>query len=134
GFIQAARGERDSAEKAFKEALARDPKSVNARLALAQFYWMTGNSSRAEDTLRDIINIEPGNAAANRALAAFYMATNRQAEAEVPLRRYVDEDRSAAARLTLADYLARQGRSHDAAEQFKAIQNDPRFGKIARVR
>jgi Tfp pilus assembly protein PilF len=47
GALQQARGNTAEAEAAFKQAVQTDPKSVVARLALANFYWASGRRPEA---------------------------------------------------------------------------------------
>ena len=94
----------EAAEKAFKTATEMDPKSVDAQMALANFYWVTGRGAEAESALKKSVQIAPENASANRALATFYIATNRAAEAETYLKKVYDV--TALGQTALADWLA----------------------------
>jgi Tfp pilus assembly protein PilF len=95
-------GRRDEAEVAFKSALVADPKSINARLAAAQFYLADRRVSEAEKLLNDAVAIEPTHSLANRMLATLYMLTKRAAEAEQPLNRAVQPE-NLDSQLALAD-------------------------------
>ncbi len=53
GLLQLAKGDSAAAEFAFKKAVESDPKSVNARLALANYYWSTNRRDTAEATLKE---------------------------------------------------------------------------------
>ena len=48
GFIQMARGDRKLAEAAFQKAVETAPRSINARLALANYYWAARRQTEAE--------------------------------------------------------------------------------------
>ena len=43
-----------------------DPKSVNAHLAIANFYWSTGRRPEAEKALKDALALDPKNLLSNR--------------------------------------------------------------------
>ena len=73
GLIQAEKGNLLEAEAAFRQAVATDPKSVTAQVALGQFLWSTGKAADAEGAFKAALALEPGNELANRAVAAFYL-------------------------------------------------------------
>src|SRR5439155_10920236 len=52
GYLQLVKGNREEAEAAFKKAVATDPKSVPAHLALANFFWSTARPQDAETELK----------------------------------------------------------------------------------
>src|SRR5450759_3295139 len=72
GAILYTKGNREQAETAFRNAVAMDAKSVNARLALANFLWATDRASDAEGLLKEALALEPNNLLAHRALATLY--------------------------------------------------------------
>ena len=113
GAIQAARGNLPEAEASFRQAVATDPKSVPARLALGHFLWSTGKPADAEAAFKAALALEPANLMANRALATFYLRSNRAPEAEPYFRKLADSS-TADAKLALADYYAGIGRPADA--------------------
>ncbi len=78
GLLQLAKGDSAAAEFAFKKAVESDPKSVNARLALANYYWSTNRRDTAEATLKRATALDPKNELANRALALFYLGAGHR--------------------------------------------------------
>src|SRR5690349_8716811 len=50
GTVQRAKGNLAEAERAFKNAVAVEPKSLPARMALANFYWSSDRALEAEAT------------------------------------------------------------------------------------
>ena len=82
GAVQLVRGERTAAEVAFKRAVEVDATSVQARLALANFYLATQQPALTEATLKEALALDPAHAFANRALAYFYIGAGRVADAE----------------------------------------------------
>ena len=60
-LLQFAKGDTAQAEAAFKKAVEIDPKSVQARLALANLYWSTGRREEAEKAFKETLEIEPRN-------------------------------------------------------------------------
>ena len=73
GAIESARGSKPDAEKAFRAAVAVNPKSVNAHLALANYLMSAGRAADAEASFKQALGLEPGNQLANRGLVAFYI-------------------------------------------------------------
>jgi len=73
------------AEQAFKEAVARDPKSVQAHSALAQYYVLVGNLPRAEEELKTASELSPNGSPARMQLAEFYVRTGKRDAAKAQL-------------------------------------------------
>src|SRR6266852_1299327 len=55
GVIQFVRGQRADAEATFRKAIEIGPRSVRARMALANFLWSSGRAPEAERTLKDAV-------------------------------------------------------------------------------
>src|SRR5215208_2693000 len=53
--LQYAKGDRGAAEKSFKQVVDSEPKSMEARVALANFYWSTDRRDVAESSLKDAL-------------------------------------------------------------------------------
>ena len=70
--------------------MAIDGGSVAPHIALANFYWSTGQLAEAEQSFNRALAIEPRNVLTNRALASFYIAAKRLPEAEQPLKAVLD--------------------------------------------
>ena len=107
-----------------RNAIAVDPGSIDARLALMNVYWASGDVAKAEAMVKEGLALQPGNELANRALAALYVATGRPKEAEAPLRALADSSTTAAPRLTLAEYYLRSGRSGEAIPLLNELVKD----------
>ena len=65
-----------------QKAVDLDPESPDARIALANFEWATGDTQAAEATLRATLWMAPQNPDAHRALALLYLTTRRAKLAE----------------------------------------------------
>ena len=61
-------GEAKEAEAAFRQAIALEPSSVNAKLALANFLWAAGRAPEAEAAIKEALAKEPQHLLANRML------------------------------------------------------------------
>src|SRR5258708_12614314 len=85
GALQYARGDVGRAETAFKNAIAVNPKSIDARLALAQFYWASGKLKGAEESFKAASTIDPASLLGNGPGATFYLWQGRSAATEAPL-------------------------------------------------
>ena len=115
-------GRKADAAPAFKKAVELAPRSVEARLALANYEWATGAVAGAERTLESALEIDPQNAAAHRALALLYITTSRRGEAEPHFRALAVDG---AGRLALADYYMGVGRNQDAIELLEELRQSP---------
>ena len=134
GVLEFAKGRREEAEAAFQQAVATDPKSVLARLSLAQFLWATGRVEEAESAFKAALALDAGNVAANRALATFYLASNRASEAEPYFKKVAGASDDPAAKLALADYYVMVKRSADALAVLEQLSTAPRTWALARSR
>ena len=59
GELQVARGKSAEAEAAFKKAIDVDPASVDAKLALANFYWLSKRPAEAEAVHESTPRVRP---------------------------------------------------------------------------
>lgn len=134
--VQAARGNREDAEAAFRKAVQADPKRISSHLSLAQFLWLTGRTPEAEQSIRAALALDPGHLPAHRALAGLYLSTNRAAQAEPHLKALADSDRSTTARskLALADYYVAMNRLDDASRMLEDIAKSKDAFAAARTR
>jgi tetratricopeptide (TPR) repeat protein len=134
GALELGRGKPDAAEAAFKKAVALQPRSIPALLALADFYWMTDRQALAEDALKEALEIEPANPLTNRLLASFYLATNRLADAERPLKTVFEVTKTPAAAIALEEYFVAAGQDAAAQAILKPMLSDPNTSATANVR
>ena len=134
GLFQLAKGRREEAETAFRRAIATDPGSVPARLALGQFLWATGRAEEAEAAFKAALALDAGNVGANRALATFYVASNRAAEAEPYFRKLADAGDAPAAKLALAEYYVTVRRNTDVLAVLEQLSAAPGNWALARSR
>jgi tetratricopeptide (TPR) repeat protein len=81
------------AEQAFKEAVARDPKSVQAHSALAQYYALVGNLARTEEELKAAAELSPNGSPARMQLADFYIRTGKRDAAKAQLTDITTKDK-----------------------------------------
>ena len=134
GSLELSRGQRDTAEAAFKKAVELEPRSLQANLALANFYWLTGQPARAEESLKRALDLDPLHPLTNRALASFYMANGRPADAEKPLKTVAEVSKSPASVLTLADYYLGVGNDAAVRATLEPLLKDPKSFNEATAR
>jgi tetratricopeptide (TPR) repeat protein len=134
GALQLDRGKIAEAETAFKRATELEPTSSAAHLALANFYWQTGQWKLADEALRKAREVNPKDALTNRALAAFYIATNRGPLAEAPLKAIADYTESAVDRFALADFYVRMRKTAEASAVLEPLTKDTKTADEAAVR
>lgn len=134
GDLQLAKGQLREAEAAFKNAVAVAPKSVNAHLASARFYWSARRPAEAEGWLKSALELEPANPLTLRALAMFYLVTGRPLEAERYLKALAEQTGLPGPRLALADYYVALGRRDEAAKLIKPLSGDSTVGAAAKQR
>ena len=133
-ILQFAKGDAVKAEVAFKKAVETEPKSVAARLALANLYWSTGRPKEAEAALAETLVIEPRNVMANRALAIFYLGSGRTAQAEQPLKVLAEDVPGPDGQMALADYYASIRRAPEAKAIFEKLAGASETEAKARLR
>jgi tetratricopeptide (TPR) repeat protein len=127
------KGDTATAEASFKRAIATDPRSMTARLALANLYWSTNRPSLAESTIKEAIALEPANPMANKFLAGFYLGARRYKEAEAPLQA-VASSGGWLEQLSLADYYSRLSRFKDARAIYEKLAAGTTGASAAKVR
>jgi putative PEP-CTERM system TPR-repeat lipoprotein len=121
GALQLSSGNSAEAEANFKRALQVSPSSVDARLALANFYMSTNRPGEAERLLNEARGLNPAHFMANRMLASFYLTHGRPKEAEAPLKAVSDASNAPQAKLLLADYYIQFQRFDDATAVLKPL-------------
>ena len=134
GAIEAARGNREEAEAAFRSAVQSDPKSAVAQVALGQFLWTAGRQDEAEQAFKAALAAEPANPLPNRWLASLYLRTNRAAEAEPYFRKVAETSEGADATLALADYYLALDRRDDAKRVLEELGTKPEYWPLSRAR
>jgi tetratricopeptide (TPR) repeat protein len=107
---------------------------VSARLALAQYYWVSGRKAEAEKGMKEAIAVAPSDQRANGLISVFYQLTGRAAEAEPYLRAAANAEPTGGATIRLADYYVAQNRHDEAAPLLNRVKPDAKFGPIAGVR
>ena len=120
GALQSVHGDPKQAEASFKRAVALDPKSVSARLSLANLYWSTKRTTEAEAALKEAAALDPKNPLPIQALAMVYLGSRRIAEAEVPLKTLA-QTMGAKGKLILADYYVRVRRLSEAKALYEEV-------------
>jgi len=124
GTLRLIQGERPEAEAAFKKAIEVSPTSIEARLALANFYWSATRFADVEKVLTEARAIDPAHLMLNRMLAAFYIGTRRMKEAEAPLKTLAERSGDTRAQLALADYYVGVQRPADAVPTLQQLTRD----------
>jgi tetratricopeptide (TPR) repeat protein len=107
------------AEEAFRKAIQLDPNHIEARLALANFFWTAGRFEEGEEALQWVIGKGPDalgaelNAHLNRALGLYYLSQGRKAQGEKYLKiAAASGERDSS--LALADFYIAEDRVDDA--------------------
>jgi tetratricopeptide (TPR) repeat protein len=121
GMMQFMRGDKAQAETAFRRAIDANQKSTAARLALANFYAVTGRRPEAEAQFKAALEIDGKDILANRALAYFYVASGRAPLAEEHLKTVADVAPNNGGKLILADYYIAMRRLDDARRVLEPI-------------
>ena len=135
GILETIRGNKDAAEKAFNRAVEANPKSIPAKLALANFYWMGGRNAESLAILKELDAAYPKNTQINRALAAYYLSTKEPAAAEQPLKTILEVTNEDGARVRLAEYYMALGRKEDAQGLMESVAKGTGEGaSMAKVR
>ena len=134
GTIQLARGQTAEAEASFKKAVEVAPKSLNARLALANFLWASRRTEEAERELKSALEIDPKHILSNRALGLLYLASNRAAEAEPHFKAIAEASNSAEATIALSDYYVLTRRVPDARKVLETLASDQKTWAQATTR
>ncbi len=124
-------GVRAEAERTLERALALDPSSSEAKLALAILRFSPGQASATIDALRPIADAEPGNLRAHLALAEAYGAAERYEEALAEYSKAIASNDQATAgwfgRAVSALALGRDEESDKAVAQLQAIDGMPNW-------
>jgi len=81
-----------------------NPKSIEARLALSNFYLATERDADAERILVEARTLNPNHVLVNRMLASFLLSHNRVTDAEAPLKAAAAASKDPLAQVALADY------------------------------
>jgi tetratricopeptide (TPR) repeat protein len=134
GALQASRGKSNESESLLKKGVEMAPKSVQPRLALADFYWSVGRRADAERTLKETLPIEPKNLSIHRALATLYVALERPAEAEPHIRLIAETSKELGDQLALVRYFVLSNRLSDARRLIEALgpaEESSRFATLA---
>ena len=133
--VQLAQNNRDEARAALEKAIELSPTSVDARLALGNFYLVImRDAKQAETEMKSALAIDPKHEKANRALAALYVGTSRAAEAEQFLKNAVQSGGDVEVTLALADYYIDQDRPSDARNVLKRLASEGQTNAAAEVR
>ena len=108
-------------EDELKKSVTLDPKSINARMLLSDFYAANKRWPEAEQAARDAISADPTSLRVRNSLAQLYLRENKQADAEEVYRQTTKDlgDNPAAVRV-LADYYERSGQSQKARTEYQA--------------
>lgn len=132
GRIEMVRAERDPAAlaaalEAFERLVEIDGGDVEALASLGQLRLAAGQADLAIAPLSEAARLRPGQPTLESLLARALSAAGRGGEAEAHQRALLAaHPRQLAQRLDLADSLARQGRSAEAAELLQATPDDQR--------
>ena len=125
--IYVAKGQLEDAQDAYKQALARDPRSVAAQVGLAQVYAVKGEFRTAAELARGAVAINPKHVGARLTLARTLIAAGDLAGAEREIR-WLQENlpSSAAIEVQLGSlFLARNDQAAAKAAFTKALTLGP---------
>jgi tetratricopeptide (TPR) repeat protein len=122
-------------EDGLRAVMASHPKSVAARVALADLLLSRGDTPGGESMLLEALDLEPSNELANRALAALYLDAGRLSEAESLLdAAAAQEPQRYRSRLALADFLLSQERYAEARGWLDRARDDALLENAVRLR
>jgi tetratricopeptide (TPR) repeat protein len=123
------------AEAAYREGIARNPRSVEARVSLAQFLLTAKRVREAEQEVLKAVELNPHDELANRAVASVYVTTNRRPLAEQYLKAAAVVPRQKLrSTLALADYYITERRYADARQVLQPATRDSATETAARIR
>ncbi len=125
GAIEASRGRHKEAEGIFLKAIEVAPKSVEPRLAIANYYWAVGRGADAEGALKAVLGIDAKNVAANRALGMFQLVSGNHQAAEAHFKAVVDNTTDPGPRLMLADFYVMRKRPQEATALLEELAKQP---------
>jgi len=133
GAVQFLGGSRERAGDAFRKAVELAPQSVDARLALANYQWASGDTAAAEQTLLAALSIDARNAGVHRALALLYLSTQRAPQAEAHFKALASEP---GGQLALADYYTGMGDRQRAMSVLQSVEagSDKSEARAAKLR
>ena len=114
--------QRSAAEASFKKAVAVNPKSVDAHIALSRFYAGNGQFPQAQQAGQDAINADPKSLAARSNLAQIYLQEGNASQAESVLRQASqDLSNDPQAVRVLADYYMSTNQYDKARNEFASL-------------
>jgi tetratricopeptide (TPR) repeat protein len=130
-----ATGDRAGAEAVLRGAIAQVPGSIDAHVALANFFATTGRPAEAEREFLATAAAQPSSELANRSLASFYTTNGKVRAAEPYLKAAaaVDHQRYESS-LALADYYTATRRFQEARPVLERATHDVSQAVAARVR
>jgi tetratricopeptide (TPR) repeat protein len=132
--VKLAAGDRAAAEATFRQGVAEHPRSVDARVALAQFL-VSDWPAEAEQHLLKAVAANPRDELANRAIASFYMSSDRRAQAEPFLHAAAAQpNQKLRSTLALADFYMTAGRSAEARALLTPVSGEDAQATGAKVR
>jgi tetratricopeptide (TPR) repeat protein len=122
GEIKEGANDLAGAERSFLDAIASEPRMVEARLAFAAFLLDQGRLAEAEAQLQAAYETAPDDELTNRTIAALYLSTDRAEAAEAHLRRAADRPaQRLRSSLALADFYGSLGRYDEARAALSRI-------------
>ena len=128
-------GDLKGAEAAYREGIARNPRSVEARVSLAQFLLSARRIREAEQEVLKAVELNQDDELANRAVASLYVTTDRRPLAERYLKAAAAVPRQKLrSTLALADYYITERRYPEAKEALQPAARDTATETAARVR
>ncbi len=135
GELQRSRGELPAAEASFKRAVAIAPNSVEARQALAGYYFAVGRIAEVERVLVEALSIDSGSAV-SRDLAVLYFVSGRNDDAQRQIAKVLESTPDdIPMRFALGDVFLRTRKFDDALRAYEAIPaKDPLIAASAHAR
>ncbi len=128
-------GQKDlpAAEQILKQAVASDPQSSAAELALGQLYMVASDPAKAETELRKAVQLDSKNGAALMGLAGIQASGNRMQEAEQTYRQ-LSALSDPQFKPLHALFLYKTGKRDDALREFEKLARDDPNDRRARTR
>lgn len=122
-------------EEALRAAIGANPRSAEARIALADLLLTRGDLDEAEDHLLAATVSDPSNELANRALAALYLSEAKPDLAEKHLRVAASHrPQRYRSQVALADFLIAHKRNDEARAALDTAQGDPGLDAAVKLR
>jgi tetratricopeptide (TPR) repeat protein len=123
------------AEEAYTKSAEIDPKAIEPKLALANFYFQSQRMEEARKQILSALATDPRSRDANNTLAFFFLQNRKLAEAEQVYMRLSDAyPNEVRYKFVIADFLAGTGQQDRAIESYRRMAADDAKDPLPRKR